>query len=205
MKWRLRPYLEVELVELRGLSNDLANLKEASEPSQKRRRARLIDRHRHLMRQLRTLTEGFQLLDILSDTTLPNEETRLGDLIVAMSSFALLACNDSNYAASNFGGALEAYCPLNIKVPGVYKILFGLPKRNLNAFLKKEKLESLLALAASNRPLLNVKQSLLAAHFVPLLVMTVIDRFGLDGDVIANRSEQIDSTLHLANWELGVH
>ena len=209
MKWRTKPYFSLTLEEVLQIEGKLLGLATPTDPARRRARIDLLDRQRQLLKITDHLINGFQVLIFYQLLLFPSAETRADDIVLALSSYSLLCHDRFSYAASSFGGPLEAYNESLIGGPIPYKVTFGIPDRDLSAFLLESVgssgLEGIMELAANNQPLLSIRQSLLAVHFVPQLVKEIVNRIDLGQDAIKNDDEHIDCACRLGNWYLGVH
>jgi hypothetical protein len=207
LRWRLRPYFQLQLTELEEAQKALEETERAMDADARIARVAALDRITRLEALRSELELGLQLLIFYQRIFFKDEASRVDDLISAMSGYSLF-CLDPSARASHFGGPLEAWPDVVLECMPVAKIQFGLPEPVLAELLGAapgETSEKLLQLAANNQPLSAVPQSALATHFIPLYVHALIESGKLKGDAVESSSEELEVLSEARFWKLGVH
>lgn len=207
MKWRLKPYFDIDLVELDQLQVTLDATSKETDGVSRASRAKALDRKLRLEAVRSDLNLGLQLLIYHQRILFPNETSRTEDLALAIGSYSLL-CLDPAAVATHFGGPLEAYPEILIDQIQIKKIQFGLPDPVVDELLSVSKVaspQSWLWLAANNQSMRKISQSALAVHFIPLLVHVIVKSGELGDDAAESSTEELQMICEMRFWKVGVH
>lgn len=205
LKWRKVPPFYVSIKELEKIDKTIK--KEIGNKSNLARKtyAHAIDRKRLLLRISEKIAKGFEIIFFYQYLLFPIPESRNTYLILALNSFSLLCYDSKAYRTSRYGGPLVAYNNALLGSPFSYKIMFGIPTGDFEEYLKSVQLDQIMHLASENQDLLTMRQSLLAIHFVPLLIKNIVDNSQNESCGTIYERPDLEPVCDLEYWQLGVH
>lgn len=204
LRWQHRPYFSVGLPE-KDVDDEIAACQAKGDPASRTRRIELLDEKRWQALRRNDLERGFEALLYYQRPLFPDAGTRANAMILAMQSYALLCHEKGTLGASAFGGSLVAVnCALE-DTPMKTVIRFGIPQQKLKTYLSKTfGKPSVLSLAAKNQPLLSLPGDLVAIHFVPLLVKSLVDTMSEGTDIVNTVDTYVEHACQLGRWTVGV-
>ncbi|EIN00431.1 hypothetical protein WQE_15411 [Paraburkholderia hospita] len=204
LRWQNRPYFEVAMPE-KELEDEIAECQAKGDAASRSRRIELLDEKRWQALRRNDLQRGFEVLIYYQVPLFPDAETRMHGMILAMQSYALLCHEKGNSGATAFGGSLVA---VNIALEHTSlpaTIGFGLPSKKLKTYLREMFDEpNVLRLAAENPPLLTIPGDLIAIHYIPLLIKSIVDTLSASTDIVNTVDTYVEHACQLRYWSVGV-